>query len=151
MIDCIILSKNRACQLELLIRSIRKNFKEIDVINVLYTSSNADFEAGYEKLYNMTEDLTWFKEMNFASNYLSILGQVKTKYMMNFCDDNVVINDLPVGELLNEYDKNPKIISASLRLNTKYIYCHPAETYFSLPKFISTFKPPNNSIIILSP
>ena len=51
-INIIIFGRDRGCQLELLIRSMKEFFKEFNEceIKILYTYSNNEYEKGYEKL-----------------------------------------------------------------------------------------------------
>jgi hypothetical protein len=57
-IKYVILSKDRACQLDLLLRSIDKNMPDLIEPMILYRASTAEFEDGYhyiqEKCYNCT-------------------------------------------------------------------------------------------------
>ena len=57
-INVIIFSKNRAAQLELFIRSMKKFFKDFssNEIKILYKTSNSFFEEGYEKLKKIHSD-----------------------------------------------------------------------------------------------
>ena len=50
MINAIIFSKDKACQLELLLKSIRRNTSNLFDIKVIYEASNSVFNQGYEKL-----------------------------------------------------------------------------------------------------
>ena len=50
MITSVIFSKNRACQLDLLLRSIHENLPRFIETYVLYCATNDDFACGYEKL-----------------------------------------------------------------------------------------------------
>ena len=49
MITAIILSKDRASQLHLLLESIQRNSGNLFDIRVIYEASNAVFERGYQK------------------------------------------------------------------------------------------------------
>ena len=51
MISALVPSKDRACQLRLLLESIKQNADDIFTkIHILYTASNDEYEAGYIKL-----------------------------------------------------------------------------------------------------
>ena len=50
MIDIIIWSKNRAAQLDLLLRSIRDHFPDAGTVLVLYHATTEAFNYGYNKL-----------------------------------------------------------------------------------------------------
>jgi hypothetical protein len=136
-IDGIILSKNRASQLDLLISSIRKNFKEIHDISVIYTYSDDFYKQGYEKVINKHKNVRFIKENIFRDDYLSVLNGIKTDFMLNFCDDNFILHDMSVDKVVDEYRRDDKIISASLRLSKKYKYCYTQNKYFDMPSFIS--------------
>ena len=60
MLNIIVFSRDRACQLELFIRSMKFYFKEFYQynINVLYTYSNNKFKEGYEKLFKISKMLS---------------------------------------------------------------------------------------------
>ena len=62
MINGIVFSKDRACQLNLLLSSLEKNAKNIFETKVIYTSSNLEFEKGYEKLINQYPEVKRIKE-----------------------------------------------------------------------------------------
>ena len=50
MINAIILSKDKACQLDLLLTSIQRNSSNLFNVKVVYESSNNSFEQGYDKV-----------------------------------------------------------------------------------------------------
>ena len=64
--NIIIFSKDRACQLDLFLRSLKKYFKEFEELNfnILYTYSNDKFKIGYDKLFTIHNDsnLNYIKE-----------------------------------------------------------------------------------------
>lgn len=51
MIPCLVLSKDRSCQLDLLLRSIQQNAPNLFDITVIFTYSNENFYRAYHKLY----------------------------------------------------------------------------------------------------
>ena len=67
-IGYIILSKDRACQLDLLLQSIDKNMPELISPTVLYRSSSANFDAGYNVV----------KRRKFACNPVFVIMLRKT-------------------------------------------------------------------------
>ena len=96
-INIIVFSKDRACQLELFLRSMKFYFKEFDqhIINVLYTYSNDKFKSGYDKLFTIHNDsnINYIKEtQNFKNHILFLLDQDKA-YTIFFVDDIVFKND----------------------------------------------------------
>lgn len=140
MIHGIILSKDRAFQCDLLIKSIRDNFKEVDKIDVLYTYSNDVFKDAYERMIFFKDEKTTFhKEETFAIDYKRILSNVKTYYIINFCDDNVVVNNAGVKDIIDNLSKKKELSSASLRLHDKYDYCYPAKKNIEIPQLNKCF------------
>jgi hypothetical protein len=108
-INTIIFSKNRACQLELLLRSLNMP------ATVLYTY-DPKFKAGYEKLKKMYPSVKFIKESNFKTQLTKIIDK-GSKYLMFLVDDSVMIR--PFGKDCPEFakfKKNPKIICLSLIL-----------------------------------
>ncbi len=141
MIDCIIWSKNRACQLDLLLRSIKDNFSFLDNIHVLYTFDNMFFGEGYKKLIIKFPYVTFHKETIFKQDNMAIFNSFKTKYCMAFVDDNVVHNKIDIYEFvraLRILDFAPEIHALNLRLRKDMTYNHPQDRHYPLPNFIKT-------------
>jgi len=72
-------SKDRAAQLDLLIRSLQTNWPlfNLEDLQIIYTYSNADFAAGYKKLQDSFLDKTpliaccdWYDQKDFHSDLL---------------------------------------------------------------------------------
>lgn len=114
-ISTIIFSKNRACQLELLLR----NFNMPAV--VIYTY-DPDFRLGYEKLIPMYPYFKFIHQTNLKEQVIENLGD----YTMFDVDDDVMIEhfneDCPE---FAEFKKNPDIICLSLRLAPYYTRGRP--------------------------
>ena len=69
----LIFSKNRACQLELLLRSLNMP------VSVLYTF-DPEFAAGYLKLIKMYPQVNFIKQTNFKSQLIKFVK----KYYLNY-------------------------------------------------------------------
>lgn len=125
MIQCIIFSKNRSLQLDLLIRSIKKYVKEYSSFSfkVLYLATSEVFEKGYEKLKIMYPDFIFIKETNFRND---LLGNIDTtKYLMFLTDDDVFKEEFTIESdefTLFQEDKN--ITTLSLRLGRNITFCY---------------------------
>ena len=139
MIDCIVWSKDRACQLDLLLRSIKDNFSFLNNINVLYKSSSDLFEQGYKKVIAKFPEVHFHKETSFKQNNKDIFNSFKTKYCMGFVDDNVVYNKIDINDFKKAIivlDRGPKIHVLNLRLQRDMTYNHPQNCYYPLPNFV---------------
>jgi hypothetical protein len=137
-INFIIFSKDRACQLELFIRSMKEYFKEFNEcdIRVLYTFSTPEFEQGYEKLKLIHTDpnLIYFNEdYKFQTSLLSQFNQMK-KLSVFFVDDNVFKEPFSLeDEKFKIFLSKPEILTLSLRLHPRLDYCYPANLKQSIP------------------
>lgn len=99
MITTLIFSKDRACQLEFLLRTLMYNqFGKISQdFFILYKATTPEFEAGYAKLQTMTGHIVWIAEQNFEDDTKNILNNAKD-HICFFVDDNLMYR----GTHLNE-------------------------------------------------
>ena len=96
MINSIIFSKDRACQLEALIRSFETNgcirFKH----HIIYTYSNNDFKKGYDKLINESKHkkdyFVFIKEADLKTDMLKVMN---TEFTALFVDDQIMFKPMP--------------------------------------------------------
>ncbi len=125
-IDAIIWSKDRAAQLDLLLRSIKDNFCYIGNLYVLYDFSNTEFENGYSRI--MSKDYGF--KINFVRQYAEIFKHVTVQttnaltsdYFLNFCDDDVVIRNINIEQAIKHYDNDTCAFSLRAGLNMKMSY-----------------------------
>lgn len=112
-INTIISSKNRACQLELLLRSLTMP------ACVLYTC-DPEFEAGYTKVSKMYPETKFVRETHFKTDLLNLIAAGQD-YVMFAVDDDVQIRPFSEDALeFTEFTNNPEIICLSLRLSPDY-------------------------------
>lgn len=126
-INSIVFSKDRASQLHLLLSSLYKNAPGIFNINVLYTSSNEEFERGYEKLKEICKENFWnvnfIKESNnFKEDVMNLLKS-EYKYTTFFTDDDVLFDAIDYETIENSLSQED-IFCFSLRLGTNTTYCY---------------------------
>jgi hypothetical protein len=126
MIDTIIFSKDRPAQLELLIRSIKDNFKEIYNVNVLYKVTSEQYKKGYEKVKSLYPNLNWIEEKDFVKDYINILDSFEHyHYALILVDDEVVVDDIEVQSKLIHFSNND-LHCISLRMHPDITYCYTA-------------------------
>jgi hypothetical protein len=107
----IIFSKNRAAQLELLLRSLSIP------ATILYTYDPA-FKAGYEKLITMYPKVNFTKQADFKKDLLRAIEG--SAYILFLTDDDVMIDPFSKNcSEFREFRKNPDIASLSLGLSAK--------------------------------
>lgn len=118
MISTIIFSKNRACQLDLLLRSMEENFNHVSTnVRVLYTATNSEFEMGYSKLIDKFPNVIWDEEADFERDTRWALDRA-SEYVCFFVDDNIVYRPPPLTEDQTEdlFAQSEHIGCLSLRL-----------------------------------
>lgn len=126
-LNLVIFSKNRALQLDCLIRSIKDNFYiPCDSISVLYKSDNNYFNEGYLKLKKQN-DLNWVAQQNFREDLLNIVNQYPAdSFTMFLVDDNVIFKPFN-GDILSHYTEEIGFIST--RVDIKYKSPLPSFAY----------------------
>ena len=63
-LNILIYSKDRACQLDLCLRTLEEKLKVAYKVQVQYTCSSGVYERGYEKLRGEYANVTFVKEWN---------------------------------------------------------------------------------------
>ena len=134
--SCIIFSKDRPAQLDLLLRSMVKFVTGISEIIVLYRSSNEDVLAGYEIVtctsYKM-KGIRYVKETNFQMDLLNLLAELKTRHLMCLVDDIVFLSSIDLVKI--EKLLLPKVHIFSPRLGRNTIRCYTRNSRQRIPTF----------------
>lgn len=136
-LNVIIFSKDRACQLDLLLTSMRKMFQEYMRYNVvvLYTTSNNTYELGYKILVKTHKHINFVCESSFKQDLLSHLN-LDTNYTVFFVDDIVWKEPFTVKcDELNLLKEDPDILCLSLRLDPSLTYCYALDIDINAPRF----------------
>lgn len=121
IITTVIPSKNRAAQLDLLIRSLNVNFCDTNII-VLYKVDNQKHQDGYDILINKYPNVIFIKENDdpIRLQILKIINNINKGYI-NFCTDDTVFYraiNLNTTELLNLISDDVCAFIPRLGLNT---------------------------------
>lgn len=126
MVNIIIFSRNRACQLDLLLRSVYYNFVNWNSYkwNVLYTYDDA-FKTGYDLVIKAHPDINFIKETNFKQNVLNLINNTDP-YIMFGVDDNVFKNrfDITGSSEFYDFDIRDDVMALSLRMWPGITYCY---------------------------
>jgi hypothetical protein len=132
MINAIIFSKDRACQLRLLLESILYNsYKILDGITVIYTTSDIEYDKGYsllkrENLFPKFK-VDWVQQTDsFAQDVLTVMRkycQGPKSFITFFTDDSVFYKNIQEDKFVIESSMHTgsDVACFSLRsgLNTK--------------------------------
>jgi hypothetical protein len=135
MLNVIIFSKNRAMQLDLLLQSILLNFNVEDyTLNILYKSSNDEYNRGYNTIRDLYPQFKYKKEESFKQDLLSLFND--SKYTVFLTDDDIIYQSFKLNndELHNIFMlTNANCFSLRLGLNTKH--CYTQQKLNSLEEF----------------
>lgn len=108
-IDNIIYSKDRTAQLDLLIRSLKTNFANLNRIYVLFDYSSEEFLSGYDRVFERHPEVIFVKqERNTFSNVIKqVVNEfISTEYVLPLCDDDFMPIPTDLSEPLKHYDDN---------------------------------------------
>lgn len=121
MISALIFSKDRAAQLDLLLRSIYQNGRGMFVPTVLYTTSTPKFQRGYDLLIGRCGlEVGFLREVDFYSDLLDLSSQNFADFLVCFTDDGVLYRRLPVSEadILQQISDDTVCFSLRIGKNT---------------------------------
>lgn len=127
MISAIVFSRNRAAQLDLLLRSIRERAPKLfSSIEVLWVATNSDYMHGYQQLINEWTEVGFRYEHSFQTQVGDMLDKTSEPFVSFLCDDDIVMreyNDYPAPQVLLQ--ESPEILCFSLRLGYNTTFCYP--------------------------
>lgn len=130
-VSVIVFSKNRACQLDLLLRSLRLNVKQKN-LRVLYVC-DPEYAAAYDKVMTMHSNAEFILEKDFQNQ---VINSITDEYLLFLIDDDVMIDsyseDCP--EFL-KFQRNEDIICLNLRMARNYDYDFLKNKQVPIPKF----------------
>jgi hypothetical protein len=125
MAIAIIFSKDRACQLHLLLESMWEHTDPdlFSYIYVIYKSSNRDYELGYREIKECYDYVTFIPEMDFKTDILTILNKNKEEEQVCFfTDDDIIYQDIDLTqESLNTIFEVGVVGLFSLRLGRNIV------------------------------
>ncbi|MGI9388094.1 MAG: glycosyltransferase family 92 protein, partial [Methyloligellaceae bacterium] len=91
-IAVVIFSKDRACQLEALLRSMSRFLEHPHETTVLYTASDQSYQTGYDALSGSYPSLNWVRETDFKADLIRLIreaGERGARHVMFLVDDIV--------------------------------------------------------------
>jgi hypothetical protein len=127
----IVFSKNRACQLNLLLDSLKHNAISLfDKIHILY-KAEGDYILGYEKLKEKYPSINFHEENNFRHDLFKLIDDEieATTFMV---DDAVVFKRIMARKIDIIKPVVEDYVIFSLRLGKNCVYSHPANLNYTL-------------------
>jgi hypothetical protein len=140
MINIIIFSKDRACQLDLLLSSMKRYFEQWreQSISVLYTTSTEEFDTGYRRVIELHPEVEHVREADFKTDLVRIFRDRSRDYTSFLVDDDMFIDHLTLeSPEFRELQTNRKILCLSCRMapGMDFFYMKQVET--QQPRFRS--------------
>lgn len=136
----VVFSKDRACQLDLLLRSLKEYCREWRdfSVAVLFTASNEQFEKGYEIVRRDHPEFSYVRENDFKEDLMTIVNdRPSNNYVMFLVDDMVFKNFFDsTSEEVAYLEANPDVLCLSLRLGRHITHCYPRG---NIPQALPTF------------
>jgi hypothetical protein len=129
MINAIIFSKDRACQLDCLLRSIERNVEKTVSIkwSVVYLATTREHQRGYEKLFQRAFRGCIFydeKKEGFKQTTLNLLKE-EFPYHVFFVDDDCFKSSWnPNDGSLDLLKQRKDLLTVSLRMDPSYDFCY---------------------------
>lgn len=135
-----IFSKDRACQLELFIRTMRRHFKEFSnhKINVIVKYKDDTHRIAYDILQKENKDINLIfqngQELSFKQLTINSIDPSE-KYTVFFVDDISFKNNFSIFDHQFSMMGDPTNMCVSLRMNRGMSYCQTARiTYTKIPE-----------------
>ena len=114
LITSIIFSKNRPLQLDLCLKSIKKNFKQ-STKNIVICNNDEEFEASYQTLKHEHLDVMFWNQSDSLFHDINRMVRASVNdYVCFFVDDCICFNKVEIPELI--FDNLSTFCCISLRL-----------------------------------
>lgn len=129
LLNTIIFSKNRACQLDAFLRSMKtfwKDWQEESKVSVIWTYEGDEYLAGYERLFKDHPEINYIsqKDKDFKQTMISAMDS-SIPYTAQFVDDIVFINPLSLKcQEFEDFKNDPETTCLSLRMHPGITYCY---------------------------
>ena len=127
----LVFSKNRACQLDALLRSLRKMVPACRQVHVLWQGNSAAHRQAYGQTRKLHPECQWIEQKEFSSDLQNILQSLRQETVMFCTDDGIFFAPVPP---LPEPDWG-QVAGIGLRLGRNCSYSHPADENYPLPRF----------------
>lgn len=139
MINVVVWSKNRACQLDLTLSSYKKYFSDWQKcqVSIIYTYTDNNYKKGYELCQQYNPEFTWIKETDFRQDTIKAIFSSNHNYQAFMVDDDVFIDKFSLEDKeCQEFLTNHSVSCLSPRLAPYVNYCYTANQKQPQPTFL---------------
>ena len=138
MINIIIFSKDRACQLDLLLSSMQRFFREWSEqqVSVLYAASDDAFAAGYERLRALHPHAHYLRETSFQDDLIRLFLDFKRPFTSFLVDDDIFIDHLTLDSVeFHRFASDRRVLALSGRMCPRLDYFYMKDVTVRPPRF----------------
>lgn len=134
MLQAIVFSKDRACQLEFLLRTLYAKVVGALDVKVIYLSTNPATEKGYQKVQGKYPQVKFIKQGHFKQDVLTSLNR-DISFSTFFVDDIAFIRpwNLQDGKI-KSLITDATLACLSLRMDLRYNFSYPLSRKQAIPK-----------------
>lgn len=133
-VDALIFSKDRACQLDLLLSSMNEMVSGADDVTVIYKSSDAEFQAGYEICKANHTNVKFVEETEFRKNVFDwFLDNSRSESVMMLVDDIVFKEKVDYAIISQILAQNKQFLCYSPRLGLHLTECYAMNASQQVP------------------
>ena len=142
-LNAVIFSKDRACQLDLLLRSIERYVQGGDQIrfSILYTATTPEFDQGYERVRKFFPAMSFHDERMEPGDFkrqILRFADPRIPCIMFLVDDDLFKNPFSVADQpFRTFERDREQLCLSLRLGKHIRYCYSMDLPTSPPRFAS--------------
>lgn len=123
MINGIVFSKDRACQLNLLLESINKNAPGIFDLTVIYLASSEKFKSGYELIIPAFPNVKFIEQgEDFKVDVLQLLTD--STLTCFFTDDDIIYKPITGEDIIKSMAEDDDLFCFSLRMGQNVKFCY---------------------------
>ena len=131
------MSKDRAMQLDAVLRSISLHCRDIENmdIKVIYLTTDSTHENQYDKLKEKFAFAQFNRETDFREQVLIYIKEYE--YVLFLVDDILFVRDFSIADMAESLGNNDDALGFSLRLGMNTTYCYMLNREQKLPSFAS--------------
>jgi len=109
----VVFSKDRAMQLEAMLRSCRRHCRDFDAarVAVLYAASDKRHEDQYRQLQAVFESIAFVRETDFKKDLLALLSE--SHFVLFLVDDNLFVVDFALADARYYLARHPWALAFS--------------------------------------